>query len=99
MSPEQLEDIARLVRHDLLAEEGIAVRVIDLYSVKPVDRDTLRRAAEETRALVTVEDHYAEGGLGEAQSLQELAEKHDGLSAHRLDVTASEEIRALCCHD
>ena len=55
-----------LAAADLLAEEGIAVRVIDLYSVKPVDRDTLRRAAEETPALVTVEDHYAEGGLGEA---------------------------------
>ncbi|MCF8062054.1 MAG: transketolase [Deltaproteobacteria bacterium] len=55
-----------LAAADRLAEEGIAVRVIDLYSVKPVDRDTLRRAAEETRALVTVEDHYAEGGLGEA---------------------------------
>jgi len=55
-----------LAAADLLAEEGIAVRVIDLYSVKPVDRETLRRAAKETRALVTVEDHYAEGGLGEA---------------------------------
>ena len=55
-----------LAAADLLEREGIAVRVIDLYSVKPVDRDTLRRAAEETGALITVEDHYAEGGLGEA---------------------------------
>ncbi|NEA50565.1 transketolase [Streptomyces sp. SID10815] len=51
---------------DALHEEGIPVRVIDLYSVKPVDRDTLRRAAEETGCLLTVEDHREEGGLGDA---------------------------------
>ncbi|MEV7124760.1 transketolase [Streptomyces sp. NPDC093260] len=51
---------------DALHDEGIPVRVIDLYSVKPVDRTTLRRAAEETGCLLTVEDHRAEGGLGDA---------------------------------
>ncbi|MFJ4691222.1 transketolase [Streptomyces sp. NPDC088766] len=51
---------------DALGAEGIPVRVIDLYSVKPVDRATLRRAAEETGCLVTVEDHHEEGGLGDA---------------------------------
>ncbi|MER6688899.1 transketolase [Streptomyces minutiscleroticus] len=51
---------------DALAQEGIAVRVIDLYSVKPVDRDTLREAAERTGCLVTVEDHREEGGIGDA---------------------------------
>jgi transketolase len=51
---------------DALAEEGIAARVIDLYSVKPADADTLRAAADETQGLVTVEDHWPEGGLGEA---------------------------------
>ncbi|QEU88651.1 transketolase [Streptomyces viridosporus] len=55
-----------LAAADALAGEGIAVRVIDLYSVKPVDRDTLRTAAEETGCLVTVEDHHPEGGLGDA---------------------------------
>jgi transketolase len=50
-----------------LEEEGIAARVIDLYSVKPVDADTLRAAAEATGGrIVTVEDHWPEGGLGEA---------------------------------
>ena len=39
--------------------------MIDLYSVKPVDAETLLKAAEETEALVTVEDHWAEGGIGE----------------------------------
>ncbi|MFI7383631.1 transketolase [Streptomyces sp. NPDC049813] len=51
---------------DELAGAGIPVRVIDLYSVKPVDRSTLRQAAQETGCLVTVEDHHAEGGLGDA---------------------------------
>jgi transketolase len=40
--------------------------VIDLYSIKPVDAETLRAAATETGAIVTVEDHWAEGGLGDA---------------------------------
>ena len=48
-----------------LADKGIAARVIDLYSVKPVDAEALLEAAEETQALVTVEDHWAEGGIGE----------------------------------
>ncbi|AZM56659.1 transketolase [Streptomyces sp. WAC 01529] len=51
---------------ELLAGEGIPVRVIDLYSVKPVDRHTLREAATQTGCLVTVEDHREEGGLGDA---------------------------------
>ena len=52
---------------DLLAEEGIVVRVIDLYSIKPLDVATLLAAAEATQGrLVTVEDHWPEGGLGDA---------------------------------
>jgi transketolase len=60
---------------DRLADEGIAARVIDLYSVKPIDADTLVAAANETGRLVTVEDHWPQGGLGEAV-LAALAE-HD----------------------
>jgi transketolase len=48
-----------------LASKGIAARVVDLYSVKPVDAGTLIAAADETDALITVEDHWAEGGIGE----------------------------------
>jgi transketolase len=55
-----------LAAAERLAGEGIAARVIDLYSVKPVDADTLVRAAEKTGAIVTVEDHWKEGGIGEA---------------------------------
>ncbi len=51
---------------DLLAAEGTQVRVIDLYSVKPVDEATLLEAVRDTGAIVTVEDHYPEGGLGDA---------------------------------
>ncbi|QDQ14561.1 transketolase [Streptomyces spectabilis] len=49
-----------------LDREGIPVRVVDLYSVKPVDRRTLREAAERTGCLLTVEDHRQEGGIGDA---------------------------------
>jgi transketolase len=49
-----------------LAAEGITVRVIDAYSVKPIDQATLRQAASETGAVVVAEDHWAEGGLGDA---------------------------------
>lgn len=55
-----------LAAHDTLAKEGIAIRVIDLYSLKPLDAPTLVRAAEETDAILTVEDHGVCGGLGEA---------------------------------
>jgi transketolase len=51
---------------DMLAEEGVSARVIDLYSVKPVDEETLRAAAEATGRIVVAEDHWPEGGLGEA---------------------------------
>jgi transketolase len=52
---------------DTLAEEGVSARVIDLYSIKPLDERTLRDAAEATGGrIVTVEDHWPEGGLGEA---------------------------------
>ncbi|MDX3517164.1 transketolase [Streptomyces scabiei] len=51
---------------EALDAEGIQVRVIDLYSVKPVDRRTLREAAERTGCILTVEDHHEEGGLGDA---------------------------------
>ncbi len=48
-----------------LAGKGIAARVIDLYSVKPVDAKAILAAAGETKALITVEDHWVEGGIGE----------------------------------
>jgi transketolase len=49
-----------------LAGEGIPVRVIDAYSIEPIDAATLSTALRETGFLVTVEDHWIEGGLGDA---------------------------------
>ena len=52
---------------DALAEQGVSARVIDAYSIKPIDEETLRDAAEATGGrIVTAEDHWPEGGLGEA---------------------------------
>ncbi|MBI2405373.1 transketolase [Candidatus Gottesmanbacteria bacterium] len=49
-----------------LRQELISIRVIDCYCVKPIDTATLKKAASETKAIIVVEDHYPEGGLGEA---------------------------------
>jgi transketolase len=51
---------------EAVAADGIHVRVIDLYSVKPVDTATLLAAGRETGLLLTVEDHYSAGGIGDA---------------------------------
>jgi transketolase len=55
-----------LAAADILADENLPVRVIDAYSVKPIDVETLWWAARETGHIVTVEDHWPEGGLGDA---------------------------------
>ncbi len=55
-----------LAAYEHLKQQGIAVGVIDLYCIKPVDEETLRHAAAASKLLITVEDHYPEGGLGEA---------------------------------
>src|SRR5215216_392891 len=68
-----------------LAGDGIEARVIDAYSIKPIDADTLRAAARECGAIVTVEDHWPEGGLGDAV-LEALAEADDRPPVHKLAV-------------
>jgi transketolase len=62
---------------ETLGEDGLSARVVDCYSVKPIDGDTLRAAAEATGCIVTVEDHWPEGGLGEAvaATLSDLEER------------------------
>ncbi|MBA3740796.1 MAG: transketolase, partial [Chloroflexi bacterium] len=59
---------------DTLAAEGITTRVVDLYSLKPIDAETVRQAARDTGAIITVEDHWPEGGIGDAV-LDVLAEE------------------------
>jgi len=73
-----------LAAHDQLASEGVAVRVIDLYSVAPVDRDGLVTAGRATGGrFLTVEDHYAAGGIGDAVA---AAIAPEGWTVHRLAV-------------
>jgi transketolase len=55
-----------LAAWEALQTLGIFVRIIDLYSIKPIAAATLADAARQTGAVITVEDHYPEGGLGEA---------------------------------
>lgn len=65
---------------DKLAGEGVNIRVIDLYSVKPIDAEAVIKAAQETEHLIIAEDHWAEGGLADAV-LAALAEA--GVSAKK----------------
>jgi transketolase len=73
-----------LAAHDTLAGEGIGIRVIDLYSVQPVDADALVRSARASGARgLTVEDHYEAGGIGDAVA---TALGPAGLTVRRLAV-------------
>jgi len=51
---------------DILAAEGISARVINIHTIKPIDKDIIIKAAKETGAIVTCEEHYVMGGLGSA---------------------------------
>jgi transketolase len=73
-----------LKAHDLLKAEGIAARVVDLYSVQPVDAATLTRCGRETGRIITVEDHYPAGGIGDAVA---RAVAPAGLTVTRLAVS------------
>ena len=69
---------------DTLKAEGINVTVIDAYSIKPLGRDVILAAAKKTgHTVITVEDHYAEGGLGDAVAGELSVE---GIKVHKLAV-------------
>jgi transketolase len=69
---------------DTLKGEGISITVIDAYSVKPLAKDIIRSAAQKTNhTVITVEDHYPEGGIGDAVA-GELSV--DGIKVHKLAV-------------
>jgi transketolase len=55
-----------LKAHDELKADGIHIRVVDLYSLQPIDAEALITAGRETGRLITVEDHYPAGGIGDA---------------------------------
>lgn len=74
-----------LKAHDELARQGIAIRIVDLYSVVPIDRATLLACARATNNLMlTVEDHYAHGGIGDAVT---AAVNTEGVKVHKMAVT------------
>ena len=71
---------------DALKAEGIGITVIDAYSIKPLGKDVIKAAAQKTgNTVITVEDHYLEGGLGDAVA-GELSV--DGIKVHKLAVNA-----------
>jgi transketolase len=51
---------------DELKEQGVFTKVIDLYSIKPINKEKLYQAIKNIKAIITAEDHYPEGGIGEA---------------------------------
>ena len=83
---------AGITLHECLAAaeelegKGVSARVIDLYSVKPVDAEAIVKAAGETGSIITVEDHWAEGGIGEVVATV-LAEAGIATKLQRLAVT------------
>jgi len=75
-----------LKAHDQLKAAGISVRVVDLYSIVPIDRTTLLDCARSTQGrILTVEDHYAHGGLGDSVL---GAVGSEGVRVHKLAVRA-----------
>ncbi len=68
-----------------LAEQGVHARVLDAYSIKPIDAEAVQAAARECGAIVTVEDHWAQGGLGDAV-LEALAEGDEHAKVVKLAV-------------
>ena len=54
-----------LKSYDLLQKEGINIRIVDIFSIKPIDEELLKKCVDETNGLMlVVEDHYEEGGIG-----------------------------------
>jgi len=73
-----------LSAYDVLKAEGISARVVDIFSLKPVDAETLRECGRETNNLIlTVEDHSLCGGIGDAVA---GAVSADGIRVHKLGV-------------
>ena len=73
-----------LKAYDTLKAVGVSVRIVDLYSIVPIDRTTLLDSARATQGrILTVEDHYAHGGLGDAVL---SAVGPEGIKVHKLAV-------------
>ena len=81
---------------EALATEGITARVIDCYSVKPIDAETLATAAAETGRIVVAEDHWPEGGLGEAVLAALAGREFDVHASRRSARCRGPESRTSC---
>jgi transketolase len=92
-----------LKAHDILLKNNIRISIIDLYSVKPLDAATISRvAAQSDNFIITVEDHYAQGGIGEAvcASLATMSIAVAMLAVRKLPRSGTpEELRAFCSID
>ena len=75
--------VEALKAYDQLQKLGVNVRVVDLYSLQPIDSRALLRCARETPRIITVEDHYAAGGIGDAVAASVAS---DGFVVERLCV-------------
>ena len=72
-----------------LAKEGISVRVIDMHTIKPLDKEAIIKAAKETGRIITAEDHLINGGLGSAVA-ETLAEAGIGIPFKRMGIPGDE---------
>jgi transketolase len=72
--------------YEKLKEQNIFIRVVDLYSIKPIDYQTLNKCIRETKAVLVVEDHYSQGGIAEAikSELTNIKTKVFSLSVNKI---------------
>jgi transketolase len=80
-----------LKAHDELKKQGINTRIIDLYSVKPLDTETLKKALLETKAIITVEDHFPAGGIGEAVKSEVGSDRVYSLACRKIPKSGTPE--------
>ncbi|ODA44501.1 Transketolase [Thermodesulfovibrio sp. N1] len=80
-----------LKAYEELKNKGIYIRVIDLYSVKPLNTELLKQASSETDAIITVEDHYPAGGISEAVKGEVGSEKIYSLSCKKIPKSGNPE--------
>lgn len=88
-----------LKAYEGLKKDGINVQVVDLYSIKPLDVETIRSATRKTKHVVTVEDHYVDGGLGAAVNsvICDLGAQVVNLSVHKIPRSGTiEELLKYC---
>lgn len=83
---------ASLDAHDILKKDGVGLRVVDMYSIRPLNREAVRRAASECGALLTAEEHNVTGGFGAAVA-EAIAE--EGMGARLVKIGMPDEYSLL----